>query len=103
MKLEFTEEQPNYHVARINLAGLDSLGTAVQAFARVFLVTNGYAIETGIGASVQPDGGDLTFDAAKDLATRMLERQLQSLQERIQGVLKGGEEEGFGEVRPDGG
>ena len=100
MNLVWIEEAPNYHVARIELEGL---GVDVQAVAKVFLAAHGYVVETGIGTSIQTDGGRLDFDPAKELATRMLERQLTILQEQIQGALKGGEEQGFGEVRPDGG
>lgn len=100
MKLEWAEEQPNYHVTRIYFT---ALGVDVQVIAKVFLGTYGYVVETGVGTSIQTDGGRLGFDEAKELAARMLERQLQMLQKRIQEVLSGGTEASFGEVRPDGG
>lgn len=100
MQLEWIEEQPNYHVARLHLT---AVGVTVEAVAKVFLVSFGYVAETGIGAAIQTDGGRLGFDEAKTLATRMLEHQLKTLQEQIQKVLTGGTEASFGEVKPDGG
>lgn len=99
MKLEWFEEQPNYHVAHLCFG---AIGVDVHGIARVFLVTDGYAVETGIGATVQAAGGRLGFEEAKTLATGMLEHQLRALLTQIQGAL-GGAEVSFGEVRPDGG
>lgn len=100
MKLVFIEEQPNYHVARIHFNGL---GVDVVAHARVYLISDGYVLETGIGAAMQMDGRRLPFEEAKAMAARGLEMQLKILQEQIQKALTGGSEASFGEVRPDGG
>jgi hypothetical protein len=105
MKLEWNEEQPNVHVAYVHFT---SLGVSVHGIARVFLGAGGYLVEVGVGAPVQFGGGlnesgAPDFDGAVACATRMLHHQLKTLQEQLQAVLKGGEEEGFGEVRPDGG
>jgi hypothetical protein len=112
MKLEWNEEQPNVHVAYVHFT---SLGVSVHGIARVFLGAGGYLVEVGVGAPVQFGGGldaiggglnesnATDFDGAVARATQMLHHQLKTLQEQLQAVLKGGEEEGFGEVRPDGG
>ncbi len=100
MNLEWNEEHPNYHVARITFS---AVGINAEAVAKVFLVAGGYVVETGVGASLQTDGGTLPFEAAKELAARMLKHQLRTLQAQLQGALKDGEEQGFGEAKPDGG